>query len=261
MKKITAGICQFDIHLGAVDTNKKAARDGIARLNDQGAELLVLPEMWSCGFDYPGLATHAAKTPKILDDLAKTASENSLIIAGSLPEASGNGIYNTLFVIDKQGKIAGKYRKAHLFPLIDEDRHFCAGNRPVVCQTDAGRLGLMICYDLRFPEFCRALALEGAEIVVVCAQWPASRIDHWDILLRARAIENQLFIIAANRTGVADELIFNGHSQFVSPTGQVLTMAGGQDSTAIAQIDFDQIDEFRSQFNCLEQRIPSAYEL
>ena len=261
MKKIVAGICQFDIQLGAVDANIKRAFKGIHQLNDQGASLLVLPEMWSCGFDYPGLATHAAKTPKILDDLARIASDNELIIAGSLPEANGSGIYNTLFVIDSQGKITGKYRKTHLFPLINEDRHFCAGNRPVVCQTDAGRLGLMICYDLRFPEFCRSLALGGAEIVIVCAQWPASRIHHWDILLQARAIENQLFVIAANRTGLDEDLIFNGHSQVVSPTGEVLAMAGNHESTATALTDLEEIDRFRNQFNCLEQRMPSAYEL
>jgi len=261
MKKIPAGIYQFDIHMGAVDQNVKTALDGISRLSDQGAGLLVLPEMWSSGFDYPRLSAHAAETPKILDTLAKTASEKSLLIAGSLPEAEGDHIYNTLYVIDNNGKIAGSYRKAHLFSLIGEDRHLCAGDRPVICETDAGRLGLMICYDLRFPEFCRSLALQGAEIVIVCAQWPSPRIDHWDVLLRARAIENQLFMIGANRSGADGELLFSGHSQIVSPTGKVLAMTTAPDTTLTTTIDAAEIEQFRNQFNCLEQRVPSAYDL
>src|SRR6056297_57647 len=261
MSILSAGIYQCDVIRGDGDKNVQTAFNGISRLIRQGAELLVLPEMWSSGFDYSALAKHAARTPEILAALSGTAAKNAVIIAGSLPEADGEKIYNTLYVVDKKGEIAGKYRKTHLFPLIEEDKYFCGGDRPVVCETDCGRLGLMTCYDLRFPEFCRSLAIKGAEIVVISAQWPASRIHLWDTLLAARAIENQLFLVAANRYGAEDGLAFNGHSQIVSPTGEVLFLAASADMTAAASIDLKEIERFRSQFNCLGQRIPAVYGL
>lgn len=261
MTGLSAGIFQFDVRCGEVDKNVRTAFEGISQLSDQGAELLVLPEMWSSGFDYPALARHAEKTPEILERLSKTAARKAIIIAGSLPEAEAEKIYNSLYVIDNNGEIAGKYRKVHLFPPIEEDKYLCAGDRTHVCQTHAGRLGLMICYDLRFPEFCRSLAVKGAEIVIVSAQWPSSRIHHWDVLVQARAIENQLFLIAANRHGKEGDLIFNGHSQIVSPAGEVLTKSVSPDTTITASIDIKEIETVRNQFNCLEQRIPSVYDL
>jgi len=260
---VTAGIWQFDARPGRIEENLKTAQEGLRQLADQGAGLAVLPEMFSCGFDYPDMAAHAARTPMILDLLGRQAQASGLVIAGSLPEKDPEkeraGIYNSLYVIDADGEIAGKYRKIHLFPPIEEDRHLQPGCQPVLCHTQAGRLGLMICFDLRFPELCRALCLKGAQIVVVCAQWPAPRIDHWETLLRARAIENQLFMLGANRYGEDPELFFNGHSQMVAPTGEVLAMTATPDSVITAPLDLAAIDEARRAFNCQSLRMPSAY--
>jgi len=260
MRVLTAGIYQFDIRQGAVDTNVQSALEGISRLSDQGVDLAVLPEMFSSSFDYPALSEHAQKTPGIIEILAKTAADKSVVIAGSLPEAHAGGIYNTLYVIDKNGEMAGRYRKTHLFSLIAEDKNLEPGRSAVVCDTIGGRLGLMICYDLRFPELCRTLALKGAEVVIVCAQWPAARIAHWDTLLRARAIENQLFVVAANRFGQEGRLMFTGHSQVVSPQGEVLAMAASPDIALAARLDLTEIEKFRNQFNCLSDRVPGIYE-
>jgi len=259
MTSLSAAIFQFDVRKGDLSGNIRTALDGIARLGDQGADLLVLPEMWSCGFDYPGLASHAARTPDVLDTLSQTARKKRLIIAGSLPEADAGCIFNSLYVIDSKGRIAGKYRKIHLFSLIGEDRHFCAGSQPIVCDTPAGRLGLMTCFDLRFPELCRSLALQGAQIVIVPAQWPATRIHHWDVLLRARAIENQLFVIGCNRFGSDSDLFFNGHSQIVSPAGEVQILSAAPDTLVTAALDLSEIDALRAPFNCLAHRVPSVY--
>lgn len=259
MTTVTASIFQFDIRKGDLSGNVKTALEGISRVGDQGADLLVLPELWSCGYDYPGLAAHAARTPEVLETLSRTAQEKGLVIAGSLPEADAEGIYNTLYVMDSKGGIAGKYRKTHLFSLIEEDRHFRAGSRAMVCDTAAGRLGLMLCFDLRFPELCRSLALQGAQIVIVPAQWPAARIHHWDILLRARAIENQLFVIGANRYGTDEDLVFNGHSGIISPAGEVQAFSAGPDTLVTATLDLSEIERVRQPFNCLSHRVPPVY--
>lgn len=261
MSILTAGIYQFDIMPGEVAANISSALAGISRLSDQGADLALLPEMFSSSFDYPALSEHARKTPEIIELLSKAATVKSIIIAGSLPEADGGALYNTLYVIGKDGEIAGKYRKAHLFSIIDEDKNLEAGTSAVVCETDGRRFGLMICYDLRFPEICRTLALKGAEIIIVSAQWPAPRIHHWDVLLRARAIENQLFVVAANRYGQEGELTFTGHSQMISPQGEVLAMSASPESAPTARLDLTEIQNFRNQFDCLSERVPSVYEL
>lgn len=119
----------------------------------------------------------------------------------------------------------------------------------------------MICFDLRFPELCRTLAIQGARIVLISAQWPQPRILHWDALLTARAIENQLFIVASNRVGKSGGLTFNGHSQIISPDGKLLSRIIDHPAETAARINFDEIDTLRNRFDCLSQRIPAAYRL
>lgn len=260
--KIRAAVCQFQPRHGAIDENIESAEAAISRASDNGAKLVVLPELWSCGLNMDNLAGYAEKTPQILEQLGRLAAGHRVIVAGSLPERSGNKVFNTLHVLDETGVPAGAYRKIHLFSLMDEDKYFSRGSRPVICRTMAGRLGLMICYDLRFPELCRSLAVNGADIVIVCAQWPASRIDHWDALLRARAIENQIFIVAANRCDNADAegFEFNGHSRIISPTGEILAFGGEAPGEADAEIDLSEIRAFRNRFSTIDERIPDAYE-
>ena len=259
MKKLKAGYVQIAVNRGDIEKNLEAAMDGLQRLVDGGADLAVLPEMFSCGFDYPDLAAHARKTPEILSRLGELAAKNTILIAGSLPESVGHQVFNTAYLIDRTGAVAGAYRKVHLFAPIDEHLHFTPGNRAVPCETSLGKMGMMVCYDLRFPELCRTLALQGAGIILVSAQWPASRIFHWDILLRARAIENQVFIIAANRCGADGPLAFNGHSQIISPSGDVLKMAGDGFATEMTELDLSLIQVARNSFNCLADRVPDAY--
>ncbi len=261
MNSIHAGIVQLDVNSGNIDANIDAALNGVRRLADRGANLAVLPEMWTCGFDNANLATHARRTPEILERLSRLATECDIIIAGSAPEHSGNEIFNTLHVVDKDGSIAGAYKKIHLFRLTEEDKYFGAGHRSVVCETTIGPIGLMICYDLRFPELCRSLALDGAVVVVICAQWPMVRIPHWDILIRARAIENQLFMVAANRCGNDPGLEYGGRSMIASPGGDVLAAAGSVECLITAELDPRELDNFRKLIPCLKEREPDAYAL
>ena len=120
-------------------------------------------------------------------------------------------------------------------------------------------MGLMICYDLRFPELCRSLVLKGAQMVAVVAQWPAVRIAHWDILLKARAIENQVFVFGVNRCGRDEDLVYGGRSRIVSPRGEDLARTGKREASLTAAVDLGYVEKVREQIPCLRDRVRQAY--
>lgn len=253
LNQVKAGFVQFDVVFSDIEHNFEEVKKGLACLNKKDAELAVLPEMWSCGFDYKNLDFHAQKTPEILEALCGIAQDYNMVIVGSLPELDGKKIYNTAYVIEKDGSIKDKYRKIHLFTHSGEHTRFESGDQVVVSDTSVGRLGLMICYDLRFPELGRALTDKGADIFVVCGQWPRTRELHWEIFLKARAIEDQLFVIGCNRIG-ADTKDYGGKSMIISPKGRVLF--GAEDSFAVgfAELEFMEMIEYRSQITSLSER-------
>lgn len=259
-RTVTAAVCQFDARRGAVDDNVAAARGAVSRAADKGADIIVLPELWSCGFDNENMAAHAQQTPQLLAQIANQAAEKQVFVAGSLPEAVDGQLFNTCFLMDAAGGIAARYRKIHLFPMMGENECFSAGSQAVVCPTPLGNLGLMVCYDLRFPELARHLAINGADIIIVCAQWPAPRVAHWDVLLQARAIENQLFVIAANRCGTDSDLKFAGHSQMISPFGEIVADGGTSVGETVGRLDLSEIQAFRDRFSTIAERVPAIYE-
>ena len=259
MKTIRAAIIQFDIRRGELERNLRIAKRRIASLAKNGMQLVLLPEMWSTGFANERLKELSETTPRVLEDLSTVAKKLRLTIIGSLPERRGDGVYNTAYVVDRDGSIAGTYRKVHLFSPTGEDRYFKPGRKAVVSKTSVGPIGLMICYDLRFPELCRSLVLSGAKMVAVMAEWPAERVAHWELLLKARAIENQLFIFAANRSGTDGDLVYAGHSRIISPYGEVVARAGRRPATLSATIDLCAVEQTRKQIPCLRERVPEAY--
>jgi predicted amidohydrolase len=258
MKQITCAAIQFNICLGNIDANLDKATSALKRAAERDARLAVLPEMWSCGYDYRNLNTLAAQTPRVLDRLQEECRKLNLVSVGSLPELQDGTVYNTAYVIDK-GELVDSYRKLHLFSTMREDQFLGAGERAVVAETSLGRLGIAICYDLRFPELFRKLALAGAEIICLPAEWPKPRQEHWKTLLRARAIENQLFVIAANCCGRQDKLDFFGLSQLISPLGTVLEMAGEVDTELVADFDFREMEQYRAQIKTLDDRRADIY--
>jgi len=260
INKIKAGFVQFDVVHGDFERNFDEVEKGVEELKEQGAEIAVLPEMFSCGFDYIALEEHAEKTPAFLEKISILAEKNSMVIAGSLPESEKGKIYNTLYVVEKDGRVAAEYRKIHLFSHGGEHRKFARGSRAVVADTSVGRLGLMICYDLRFPELGRSLADMKADIFIVSAQWPKSRQAHWEILLQARAVEDQLFVIGCNRVG-KDDKEYSGSSMIIAPKGRIMCHADDKVQTGMAELDFMEMIEYRSQIPSLEERISDAYKL
>lgn len=257
--RLTAGAVQVDVALGRSRENIAQAIQGIEALAGQGSCLAVLPEMVSCGFDNERLKEHARESGSIIETLQETALKNRIMIAGSLPESVDGSIFNTLYLIGQDGKITGYYRKTHLFRLTGEHHYYTAGDQITVVDTPVGLVGLMICYDLRFPELCRRLTDLGARMVLVSAQWPTPRVEHWQVLARARAIENQVFMICCNRSGSDPELDFPGSSMIVDPLGQVLAQGGPEDRWISADIDFSVISSARTQIPVLTDRRKDLY--
>lgn len=257
-KKIVASAIQFNIALGEVDHNLAQALGALRRVRAQDCRLAVLPEMWSTGYAYKNLPTLAEETPRVLRVLEGISAELGMVVVGSLPEKDQGTIYNTAYVVDS-GRVVGSYRKLHLFSTMGEDRFLGAGDETLVVPTSVGKLGVAICYDLRFPELFRKLALEGAEILCLPAEWPKPRQEHWRTLLRARAIENQMFVVAANCCGIQGKLDFFGMSMVLSPWGEPLAEAGEENAEPIAILDFKEMEDYRFRIPCFADRRPEIY--
>lgn len=255
---ISAAAVQFNVRLGDVDANLARVREALEGAARQGARLVVLPEMWSTGFSYDNLNELALGTEGIVRELLDISRKHALVIVGSLPEPNGEKVFNTVFLVDC-GRLVGSYRKVHLFSPLGEDLAFSGGDSRLVADTSVGKVGVIICYDLRFPELSRRLALEGAEILCVPAQWPKPRQEHWRTLARARAIENQLFVVAANPCGTIGNLDFFGMSMIIDPKGEVLADAGSSETTVVAPLDLGVLASWRAQISCFADRRPEVY--
>jgi len=257
-RTICAAAIQFNISLGEVDKNLAKVSSALRRVKEKGVQLAVLPEMWSTGYDYKNLARLAGETPRVVATIQNLSEELGMVVVGSLPERENDSLFNAAYVIDR-GKTLGTYRKLHLFSTMGEDRFLAAGNRTLVVPSSAGRLGVAICYDLRFPELFRKLALEGAEILCLPAEWPKPRQEHWRTLLRARAIENQLFVAATNCCGVQGKLDFFGMSLLIAPRGEILAEGGEADIELVGNFDYQEMIAYRSQIRCFQDRRPEVY--
>ena len=255
----TAAAIQFTVSQGALDANLDYVRGAVARVAEQGARLAVLPEMWSTGFAYKTLNELAERTASVTDKLCELSTRHKLVLIGSQPEPAGDGrVFNTVHVIDN-GQVVARYRKLHLFSLLGEDKAFKGGDSWCLAETSLGKIGIIICYDLRFPELSRRLALEGARVICVPAQWPKPRQEHWRTLLRARAIENQLYVVSCNACGQIGKLDFFGMSMVLDPKGEVLADAGEQPGEITAPLDWQAMDDWRAQIPCFDDRRPSCY--
>ena len=255
---INAAAIQFTVKQGDVDANLAYVREALVRVAAQGANLALLPEMWSSGFSYKNLNELALRTQGIVDELLELSARLKLVIIGSMPEPNGDKVFNAVYVIDN-GSLAGVYRKMHLFSLLGEERAFSGGDSWLLAETSIGKVGVIICYDLRFPELSRRLAVEGAQVICVPAQWPKPRQEHWRTLLRARAMENQLFIVACNACGIIGKLDFFGMSMIIDAKGEVLAEAGEREGEVVASLDMQAMTDWRAQIPCFNDRKPECY--
>ncbi len=251
----------MDIALGKPQENLGKTLRKIDEASKDSPDIICLPELFTTGY-YLEEANDLAEpipgaTTEALSKKAKTI--NSFIIAGSILEKSSNGIYNTSVVINLEGKTVGKYSKIHLFPLFNEDKYLKAGNESFCLDLGIAKIGIMICYDLRFPELARKLALQDGEILFIPSEFPNPRLSHWRHLLIARAIENQLFVVGVNRVGEDEKTSYFGHSMIVNPMGEVLVEADENEKIIYAEINLDEIKRVRSSLPTLTERRPETY--
>lgn len=248
----SAGFLQFDVQPALVEANLAEVKLTLRKLEPPVSSLVVLPELWATGFAYKHLPELTAATPALLGAMQELAAKYGIYLVGSLLEAvtieEKTAVFNTLYVVGTNG-VVGSYRKQQLFTPMGEERYFTPGTNPQPVELAEGCLGLLVCYDLRFPDLAHHQAVCGAALLVVSAQWPMARLSHWRILLQARAIENQLFVVACNRCGVTDNVAFAGHSMVVAPDGAILTEAGENREGKVVKLVSSRLAAARSRFN------------
>jgi deaminated glutathione amidase len=254
-----------------VDRNLETAERLVRAAAAAGADLVVLPEKWSALA--PGEVLTELAEPldgPVVAACRSWARELGIaLVAGSIGERleEGGRIANTSLLIDRDGEIAAAYRKIHMFDVdvggvtYRESEHERPGSEIVVAPVADLEVGLTVCYDLRFPELYRILALRGASLVTVPSAFTAATgRDHWEVLVRARAIENQLFVVAANQFGEAPPQFSSwGHSMVIDPWGRVLDVVADGEGHAIAEIDLDELRRVRAAIPALASRRESAY--
>jgi rfaE bifunctional protein nucleotidyltransferase chain/domain len=244
---------QFQVLPGKPQDNLMQVTTLLDREKPQPETLIVLPELWASGFDYNVIAEHARMTPELLAALGEQCSQGGYYLAGSLVEEQGGNYYNTLYLTGPLGQI-GQYRKQHLFSYWREDDFFQAGDRPAPLQSPHGPVASLVCYDLRFPELAWSQIFQGAEVLVVAAQWPKSRVEHWKVLLQARAIENQVYVIACNGCGQSGEVEIAGHSMIIGPDGTILVQAESTVQYGTSTLEKSSVDALRSKFCPVSKR-------
>jgi len=263
MSKLSISLGQMRIQLGQTKANFATAAQLMAESAAAGAELLVLPELWSTGYDLAHARHHAdCLGTGMFAQVAEGARRHSLAIYGSLLEQQGDDVLNCASYHDARGELCAVYRKLHLFRLFDEHKWLAQGQGLASASRPWGSAGLSICYDLRFPEVFRQYAVEqGVQLLLICAEWPHARIAHWRALLHARAIENQCFVVAVNACGDTGGTTFGGHSMIVDPWGQTVLEAGTEEALLIAEIDLAAVAQVRQQIPVFADRRPDVYRL
>jgi predicted amidohydrolase len=248
------------IQAGSFGADPAARRERAVRLVEEaaGADLIVLPELWTVGYfafdDYES-AAEPLEGPTLAALAQAARNTGAHLVVGSFVERSARGLHNTTAVLAPDGELLGSYRKVHVFGYDSRETELVAGGEETtVVATPFGKLGLAICYDLRFPELFRALVDDGAELFVLPAAWPERRLDHWQLFLRARAVENLAYVVACNGAGSAGGVTLAGHSAVVDPWGEVVAEAGAEAETLRAELDLARVHACRADFPALTDR-------
>lgn len=265
MANMTISLVQMDCRLGDPETNFAYAANAIASAARRGSDLVLLPELWSTAYALDAAPMLAAPLAQHAEEggwfgrMAGLAAEHGLFVGGSLLEVRGGRYYNCFALYGPDGVLCGAYRKVHLFRLMDEEKYLAPGEETVCLDLPWGSTGLAICYDLRFPELFRGYALAGARLMLIPAEWPHPRREHWRTLLRARAIENQCFVAACNRVGATGNATFFGSSAVIDPWGETLVEAGEVETLLTVTIDTALVDSVRRRIPVFEDRRAELY--
>ena len=267
--RLRVAIIQSDVQIGQPESNfSNVERLLLEAINTEVGDLgekpdvVLLPEMWNTGYALTELAQIAddlgLRTQAFISSFARQHQVN--IIAGSVSVKLPDGSFaNRSYVFNRNGECMKEYDKLHLFRLMDEEQYLQQGTHSGDFNLEGVPAGLMICYDIRFPELARKLALSGAQIMFVPAQWPNPRLHHWRTLLQARAIENQMYVVSCNRVGVSGETAFFGHSMVIDPWGEVLAEGSESEQILRVTLDLELVAEVRKRIPIFADRRPELY--
>jgi predicted amidohydrolase len=245
---------QMDIVWHDRETNHEKARQMASAAKAAGADLLIFPEMFSTGFSMDTSVTAeplTGSTPTLLRTMARDL--DLAVVGGFVLDRDPDRPQNVSLAVDRKGMDLALYPKIHQIAILNEDRHYDPGTLPMPFELEGMGAACFVCYDLRFPELFRAVVDQCAMILVI-ASWPASRQLHWDILLQARAIESQCYVVGVNRVGRGGGLDFTGGSVIIDPTGRIVAHAGDQDSLLVGDITPSMVPEVRSAMPFLKDR-------
>jgi predicted amidohydrolase len=266
--KLTISLAQISVKRSKPEKNLEKAEALVAEAARRNSQLIVFPEMWTTGFEWEYLKRAKEEHVRTVERIASMAQRYSIWISGStaLPDEEGK-VANTQILFSDNGEKAGIYSKTHLFSLFHEEQHLAAGRHLTVVDAPWGLTGLSICYDVRFPELYRTYTLKGVKLIISPMAFPHPRLEHWRILARARAIENQLFFIGVNQVGSEDlgsagAVTYFGASCIIDPWGKAVVEAGENDEMLLTvTIETDYADEVRRKMRVLPDRRPDLYEL
>jgi len=256
--KLSVSIIQMDVR-NDVDECIKNSSEFLDRAASTGSKFIILPELWLCGYANNLQEIARKYYDKVTSNLSEFAARHDLYIIGSIPTATDGkrrkapAVHNTAHLIGPEGMV-GTYDKVHLIKIMGEDKIFQPGNRWKVFHTKYADVGIVICYDLRFPGLTRILTVNGARMIVVPSAWPYPRIQAYRHLMVARAIENQLFMVSANRVGQDKKFSYFGHSMVVDPTGEIVMEGDESEALLTCELDLSKIDEVRKMLPCLKER-------
>ena len=256
----------------AILNNKQANFDNVEKLMepyiDEQIDLVLLPEVWAVGWDCKQFVDAAEKDSdsQTLDFLKYIAQKHRCLVLGGsyIREDSSNLYKNTMPVISSKGEILALYDKMHLFSHIGAQEHsyVTKGENLVILDLGYTKIGLSICYDIRFPELFRKYANNGVEIFVSAAAWGQNKLMHWEIMQKARAIENQCYMLAADQTGKISGSDFNlGHSMVISPWGDVIDELGCEEGCILAELDLIKLRKLRKDFPLLKDRRNEQFQI
>ena len=221
--------------------------------------MVCFPEQFATGWD-PGSRNYIQNlNGSIISTLQSFAKRNSIAILGSFREGSEQGPKNTAVLIGKEGRILTQYAKMHLFSHSKEDIFFEPGTGLGMFSLGSFRCGIAICYDLRFPELFRIYAKKGVQAILIPAAWPKSRAQYWELFIRARAAENQMYVIGINTTGITPVDRYAGGSMVADPAGAIIQKAGEAEQLIFTDLDPREVEETRSEFPVARDRKDALY--
>lgn len=255
-------LIQMNMHEGDTEYNFLHAEWLLKKAAEYSPDVIILPETWNTGF-FPktGLPESAdrdaLRTKALLRDIS--GSYGAYIVGGSVTERKGADIYNTCYIYDDKGVNIASYSKNHLFSPMREQLYYKKGDSLCVFSIKGVKCAVCICYDIRFPELIRRLALEGIKILFVPMQWPRERTEQMKLLIRARAVENQIFTVACNSAGLFDGTVFGGCSFVSSPLGEVLDSCAESEEILTVNADISVIDGIKRNMDVFNDRRTELY--